>query len=229
MLQLCLQITMRYEREKIIAPLKIVLVDDHSVVRAGFRLLLESTGEIQVIAELDSGEAINQQAGQLMMDVIVMDLSMAGMGGIEAIRRIRAKGIKSKILVFTMHDNVVFAEQAMDAGANGYITKNNAANVLVDAVKSVAAGGTYIDPKIANELTMQQNPGGSSVLGKLSRREFQIFCKFAEGKNAQEIADDLSLSVKTVANYQTQLKEKLGINSTAELIKLALANGVIQM
>lgn len=210
-------------------PLKVVLVDDHSVVRAGFRMLLESTGEISVIAELDSGEAINQRAAQLDMDVIVMDLSMSGMGGLEAIRRIRAKGVNVKILVFTMHDNVVFAEQALDAGANGYITKNNAANVLVEAVKSVAQGNTYIDNKLSQDLTMKQNTSGNTLLGKLSRREFQIFCKFAEGKNAQEIADDLSLSVKTVANYQTQIKEKLGINTTAELVKLALVNGVIQM
>lgn len=209
--------------------IKVVLVDDHAAVRTGFRLLLESVGDIDVIAEMDSGEAINQQIGKLSPDVIVMDLSMQGMGGIEAIRRVRLKNAKVRILVFTMHENMAFVEQSLDAGANGYITKNNAANVLVEAIRKVYAGERYIQEKLTEQLSMRQNLGAGTVLGSLSRREFQIFCKFAEGLNVQEIADELSLSVKTVANYQTQIKEKLGITSTAELVKLALANGVIQM
>jgi len=209
--------------------IKVVLVDDHAVVRTGFRLLLESAGDIEVIGEMDSGEAINQQIGRISPDVIVMDLSMRGMGGIEAIRRVRLKNARVQILVFTMHDNVAFVEQAMDAGANGYITKNNAGNVLVHAIRKVHAGEGYVDEKLTEQLSLRQSLGTGTVLGSLSRREFQIFCKFAEGHGVQEIADELSLSVKTVANYQTQIKEKLGISSTAELVKLAIANGVIQM
>lgn len=209
--------------------IKVVLVDDHAAVRTGFRLLLESAGDIEVIGEMDSGEAINQQIGKISPDVIVMDLSMQGMGGIEAIRRVRLKNAKVRILVFTMHDNVAFVEQAMDAGANGYITKNNAGNVLVQAIRKVHAGEGYVDEKLTEQLSLRQNLGTGTVLGSLSRREFQIFCKFAEGLSVQEIADQLSLSIKTVANYQTQIKEKLGISSTAELVKLAIANGVIQM
>lgn len=209
--------------------IKVVLVDDHAAVRTGFRLLLESAGDIEVIGEMDSGEAINQQIGKISPDVIVMDLSMQGMGGIEAIRRVRLKNAKVRILVFTMHDNVAFVEQAMDAGANGYITKNNAGNVLVHAIRKVHAGEGYVDEKLTEQLSLRQNLGTGTVLGSLSRREFQIFCKFAEGLSVQEIADQLSLSIKTVANYQTQIKEKLGISSTAELVKLAIANGVIQM
>ena len=209
--------------------IKVVLVDDHAAVRTGFRLLLESVGDIDVIAEMDSGEAINQQIGKISPDVIVMDLSMQGMGGIEAIRRVRLKNAKVRILVFTMHENMAFVEQSLDAGANGYITKNNAANVLVEAIRKVHAGERYIQERLTEQLSMRQNLGAGTVLGSLSRREFQIFCKFAEGLNVQEIADELSLSVKTVANYQTQIKEKLGITSTAELVKLAIANGVIQM
>lgn len=209
--------------------IKVVLVDDHTAVRAGFRLLLESSGDIEVVAEMESGEAINQQISGLEVDVIVMDLSMQGMGGLEAIRRVRIKNAEVKILVFTMHDNVAFVEQAFEVGANGYITKNNAGNVLVEAIHELVKGETYVEPKLAEQLSMKQSLGEGSALSSLSRREFQIFCKFAEGLNAQEIADELSLSVKTVANYQTQIKDKLGITSTAELIRLALANGVIQM
>ena len=209
--------------------IKVALVDDHTAVRAGFRLLLESSGDIEVVAEMESGEAINQQIVGLDVDVIVMDLSMQGMGGLEAIRRVRIKNTEVKILVFTMHDNIAFVEQAFEVGANGYITKNNAGNVLVDAIRKMVRGETYVEPKLAEQLSMKQSLGAGSALSSLSRREFQIFCKFAEGLNAQEIADELSLSVKTVANYQTQIKDKLGITSTAELIRLALANGVIQM
>lgn len=209
--------------------IQVVLVDDHAAVRTGFRLLLESSGDIEVIDEMDSGEAINQKIGKITPDVIVMDLSMQGMGGLEAIRRVRIKNATVKILVFTMHDNVAFVEQALDAGANGYITKNNVGNVLVEAIRRVHMGERYIEEKLAEQLSMRQNLGSGTVLGTLSRREFQIFCKFAEGLNVQEIAEELSLSVKTVANYQTQIKEKLGITSTAELVKLAIANGVIQM
>jgi DNA-binding NarL/FixJ family response regulator len=206
-----------------------VLVDDHAIVRTGFRLLLENSPDIRVIAELDSGEAINQQAVELRPDVIVMDLSMPGMGGLEAIRRIKAKNAQIRILVFTMHDSSAFVDQALEAGASGYITKNNAPKVLLEAIRKIACGGTYIDEKLSERLSMKENPGSGTPLGNLSRREFQIFCKFAEGKNANEIADDLSLSVKTVANYQTQIKEKLGIHSTAELVKLAIAHGIIQL
>jgi two-component system invasion response regulator UvrY len=203
-------------------------VDDHAIVRTGFRLLLENDSDIRVIAELDSGEAINQKAVELNPDVIVMDLSMPGMGGLEAIRRIKAKNSAIRILVFTMHDSTAFVEQALEAGASGYVTKNNAPKLLLDAIRKIASGATYIDEKLADKLSMK-DIGSGTPLGNLSRREFQIFCKFAEGKNASDIAEDLSLSVKTVANYQTQIKEKLGITSTAELVKLALAHGVIQM
>ncbi len=211
------------------SPINVVLVDDHAIVRTDFRLLLENSSDIRVIAELDSGEAINQRAVELRPDVIVMDLSMPGMGGLEAIRRIKAKSAAIRILVFTMHDSIAFVEQALEAGASGYITKNNAPKVLLEAIRKIAAGGTYIDEKLVDKLSMKDNLGSGTPLGNLSRREFQIFCKFAEGKNASEIADDLSLSVKTVANYQTQIKEKLGITSTAELVKLAIAHGIIQM
>lgn len=210
-------------------PLRIILVDDHAIVRTGYRLLLENDPGIEVIAELENGEQANQQARELNPDVIVMDLSMPGMGGLEAIRRIKARSPEIKMLVFTMHDNVSFVEHAMEAGASGYITKNNAPNVLVQAVHQIAAGETYIEPSLKSEMNVQHQLGKGSALSNLSHREFQIFCLFAEGLNANDIANDLSLSVKTVANYQTQIKEKLGVSSTTELVKLAISNGIIKM
>mgnify|MGYP006083754835 FL=1 len=209
--------------------LRIILVDDHAVVRTGYRLLLENDPQIEVIAELESGEEANKQARELNPDVIVMDLSMPGMGGLEAIRRIKAKNPEIYILVFTMHDNVSFVEHALEAGAAGYITKNNAPNVLIEAVHKIVKGETYIEPELKSEMNVQHKLGKSSALSNLSHREFQIFCLFAEGFNANDIATDLSLSVKTVANYQTQIKEKLAVNSTTELVKLAISNGIIQL
>jgi len=210
-------------------PLRIILVDDHAVVRMGYKRLLENDPDIEVIAELESGEEANQQARELNPDVMVMDLSMPGMGGLEAIRRIKAKNPEIRILVFTMHDNVSFVEHAMDAGASGYITKNNAPNVLIQAVRQIASGETYIEEGLESEMNVQHQLGKGSALSNLSHREFQIFCLFAEGLNANDIAADLSLSVKTVANYQTQIKEKLGVTSTADLVKLAISNGIIKM
>ena len=209
--------------------LRIILVDDHAVVRAGYRLLLENDPGIEVIAELENGEVANQQARKLNPDVVVMDLSMPGMGGLEAIRRIKAKNPEIHILVFTMHDNVSFVEHAMEAGAAGYITKKNAANVLIEAVHKVANGETFIESDLQSEMNMQHKLGKGSALSNLSHREFQIFCMFAEGFNANDIASDLSLSFKTVANYQTQIKEKLCVNSTTDLVKLAITNGIIQV
>jgi len=206
-----------------------MLVDDHAVVRSGYKLLLSGDSGIEIIAELESGEEANQQARELNPDVIVMDLSMPGMGGLEAIRRIKAKNPEIKILVFTMHDNVSFVEHAMEAGASGYITKNNASNVLIQAVRQIAEGAQYIEPALEEEMKMQHKLGKGSALSNLSHREFQIFTLFAEGLNANDIANDLSLSVKTVANYQTQIKEKLGVNSTTELVKLAISNGIIEL
>lgn len=209
--------------------LEIVLVDDHAVVRMGFKMLLESSPKLKVVAELDSGEAVNQYVNANRPDVIVMDISMPGMGGLEAIRRIKAKSPGLKVLVFTMHESVAFVEQALEAGADGYVIKNNAAKVLLEAVLTVASGKQWVDPSLAPRVSSRSHDGRQGELGALSRREFQIFCKYAEGRTTQEIAQDLSLSVKTVSNYQTQIKEKLNAHSTADLVRIALTHGVINV
>ncbi len=209
--------------------IKVFLVDDHAVVRAGYRMLLDNAPDLEVIAELESGEEANRRVMELQPDVIIMDLSMPGIGGLEAVRRIRSKSSKFRILIFTMHDNVAFVENALNAGASGYITKNSAANVLVDAVRKVARGEKYIEPALEAQLTVRESLGTGSPFSTLSKREFQIFSMFAEGQNASEISERLSLSIKTVANHQTQIKEKLGISSTAELVRLAISNGIVKL
>jgi two-component system invasion response regulator UvrY len=160
--------------------------------------------------------------------VIVMDLSLPGIGGLEAIRRIVQREPKARVLVFSMHEDTLFVEQALAAGARGYVTKSSAPRVLVAAVKEVAAGGRPLAGDIEQRLAFARVRGGDSPLRELSTREFEIFCLLAEGLGSAEIAKRLSLSHKTVANYGTQLKSKLNVATVAELTRLAIRHGVIE-
>ncbi len=210
------------------ANIKVLLVDDHAVVRAGYRTLLQNAAEITVVAEVDSGEAACREYVDSAPDVVIMDLSLPGMGGLEAIRRIVARDSAARVLVFSMHEDTVFVEQALQAGARGYITKSSAPNVLVEAVKQLAGGKVYIDQEIAQRLAFQKTKGRGTPFVNLSTREFEIFCLLAEGLNVNEIAKRLSLSSKTVANYSTQIKSKLEVGTTAELARLAIRHGVVK-
>jgi len=209
--------------------IRVLLVDDHAVVRAGYRLLLQNSADVEIAAETDSGEGACRLYADLYPDVVVMDLSLPGMGGLEAIRRITSRDSKARILVFSMHDDMIFIDQAVNAGAKGYITKNSAPKVLIDAIKQVAAGRTYLDADVAQHLAYRKLRGEDSPLSGLSTREFEIFCYLAEGLNTTEIAERLSLSYKTVANYSTQIKNKLNVNSVADLTRLAIRHGLVEV
>jgi DNA-binding NarL/FixJ family response regulator len=156
-----------------------------------------------------------------------MDLTLPGIGGLEAIRRMVQRDAEAKVLVFSMHEDTLFVEQALAAGARGYVTKSSAPHVLVAAVKQVAAGREALAGDVAQRLKFARGRGGDSPLKELSTREFEIFCLLAEGLGSAEIAKRLSLSHKTVANYGTQLKNKLGVGTVAELTRLAIRHGVI--
>jgi two-component system, NarL family, invasion response regulator UvrY len=209
--------------------IKVILADDHAVVRAGYRLLLQNSDEIEIVAEVETGEQTCRTFVESSPDVVVMDLSMPGMGGLEAIRRITIRDASAKILVFSMHENTVFVDQALKAGAKGYITKNSAPDVLVNAIKEIAAGGTFIDSDIAQHLAFQKARDNDEPFSGLSTREFEIFCLLAEGSNTSQIAKRLSLSYKTVANYTTQIKNKLDVKTVAELARLALSHNIVQL
>lgn len=206
---------------------RVLLVDDHAVVRAGYRLLLLGARNIEIVAEADTGELAYRLFTELTPDVVVMDLSLPGIGGIEAIRRIVQRDAGARILVFSMHEDVPFVEQALAAGARGYLTKRSAPHALVGAVREVAAGGSYLDESLARELALQRVRGQNSPLSNLSTREFEIFCLLAEGLSSSEVAKRLSLSAKTVANYSSQLKNKLEVGTVAELTRLAIRHGII--
>ncbi len=206
---------------------RILLVDDHAVVRAGFRMLLQNFPDVEIVAEADSGEAACREFARVEPDVVVMDLSLPGMGGLEAIRRMVVRDDSAAILVCSMHEDPIFAEQALAAGARGYITKSSAPQVLVEAVRAIAAGSIHIDPQIAQRLAFQKSRGKPTPFLALSSREFEICCLLAEGESVADIARRLSLSAKTVANYATQIKGKLEVGSVAELARLAIRHGIV--
>jgi two-component system, NarL family, invasion response regulator UvrY len=208
--------------------IKVMLVDDHAVVRAGYQMLLKNTPDIEVVAEADSGEEAYRLCGIDKPDVIVMDLSLPGIGGIEATKRIHSRDSKIKILVFSMHEEIIFVEQALQAGASGYITKSTDPQLLVDAIMRLYKGEKYIDAELAQRLAYEKSRGQDSPLSDLSTREFEIFCMLAEGLNTSEISKRLSLSYKTIANYSTQIKSKLEVSTVADIARIAIRYNVIQ-
>lgn len=201
--------------------IRVLLVDDHAVVRAGYRRLLTNTADIQVEGEADSGEEAYRMVSARAFDVAVMDLSLPGMGGIEACSRIRRRRPDTRVLVFSVHEEAIFVRRALDAGAAGYLTKRAVADMLVQAVREVAAGRRYVEQALADTLTE------SDPLACLSQREFEIFRLLANGHGVQAIAEHLYLSSKTVSNHASRVRTKLGTESPTELIRLAIRRGVI--
>jgi len=197
----------------------VILVDDHAVVRAGFRLLLATEETIEVIAEAERGEQALQLYADLKPDVIVMDLSMAGIGGLEATRRLVLREPNAKIIVFSVHHENVFVSRAMNAGAKGYICKHAHPDVLISAIKKVANGETYVE----SNLTVESNSDFQMIVNDFSPREFDVFLLLAKGLTAHDISEKLCLSYKTAANYGTNIRAKLNVNSSAELAHIALS------
>ena len=208
--------------------IKIILVDDHAVVRAGVKRLLEQEPLFDVIGEAESGEKAYQLFGELNPDVMVMDLSMPGMGGLEAIRRILMRNEKAKILVLSMHEDLSFANQALKLGAKGYLIKNTLGDDLVKAIETISQGEIFLSEEIAKKIAVSSIDGGQDPIHDLSAREFEIFRLLAEGFEVDAIATTLNISSKTVSNYQTMIKQKLNIHTPVELIRYAIKAGVIK-
>ena len=210
--------------------IKVILVDDHAVVRAGYKILLKSIDNINIIAETGTGEEAVNLAAELSPDVVVMDISLPGMNGIEAIRRIVFQNHNIKVLVFSMHEEVVFIERALQAGAIGYMTKSSDPQLLSKAIQSVSLGKKYIDEDLKKKMTYEHNRSreDDSVLSDLSAREFQIFCLLAEGKNTNDISKLLNISYKTAANYSSQIKNKLHASTIADIARIAIRHNIIK-
>ena len=206
---------------------RILLVDDHAVVREGYRRLLERARGLEVVGEAACGEDAYRSFCELSPDVVVMDINLPGMSGIEATRRILARAPEAKILVFSMHDDALFGSRALQAGARGYVTKASAPDVLVEAVRAVSAGRVYISHDMAQELALQTVPKEDIALNALSPREFEVFRMLAEGRSVSDIARALSLSQKTVANHQSIIKQKLEADTVAQMVWIALKRGLV--
>jgi two-component system invasion response regulator UvrY len=196
---------------------RILLVDDHEVVRAGYRRLLESTPDI---------EAYSRYC-ELEPDVVVMDLTMPGMGGLEASRRILANDSSAKILVFSVHENEVMLNRALDLGVLGYISKRSASQVMIEAVRKVAAGEMYVGQEMMPYLVKRTSSPDTELVSGLSPREFEVFRLLADSKSVNDIAELLNLSPKTVGHHMTHIKSKLHITSIAGLTRLAIRLGII--
>jgi two-component system, NarL family, invasion response regulator UvrY len=203
----------------------VLLVDDHAVVREGYRRLLERSPSIQVV-----GEAADAQTAYLAFidcqpQVTVMDISLPGASGIDALRRIRARAADAQVLMFSMHEDPVFAARALQAGASGYITKAAAPEALVDAVLTIARGRPYLANGIAQELALR-HLGKPAATDALSPREFEVLRMLVAGKALAEIARNLGLTPKTVANHQSALRQKLGAGSALQLLQAAERMGL---
>jgi two-component system, NarL family, invasion response regulator UvrY len=207
--------------------LSILLVDDHPVVREGYRRLLERTPGYRVVAEASDAASAYQAYQKSKPDVVVMDLSLPGIGGIEALRHIRQWDRDARVLIFTMHSGAQFALKAFEAGAAGYVTKGSDAAELVNSVAIVAKGGRAMSDDVAREIAAERLAHPQSQLDELSPRETEILRLIASGWSAEEISNALSLSLKTVRNYHYQIKSKVGARTDAHLVWLAIGAGLV--
>ncbi|MCX7089381.1 MAG: response regulator transcription factor [Methylococcales bacterium] len=210
-------------------PINVILVDDHAVVRAGFRMLLSTEDSINVIAEAERGEQAYQLYLEKKPDVMVMDLSMPGIGGLESIRRICSRDANAKIVVFSVHDEKVYVQRALEAGAKGYITKHGHPAILVEAIQKIAGGEIYVEASLLQQHPNQEDSANyQAILQVLSSREFDVFLLLAKGLTVHKIADELCLGYKTVANYGTQIRSKFKVSTVAELAHIAIMLGVMK-
>lgn len=208
--------------------IRVMLVDDHAVVRMGFCLLLRGTDDIDVAAELGSGEEACRRYLDVRPDVVVLDVSMPGIGGLDALARIRAKDAAAKVLVLSAHEDTIHATRSIQAGALGYLTKRGAPEELIGAIRQVARGKPFIEPAIAQQMAIAQAAGRRNPIDVLTAREFQVFVALAKGQSANSIAETMSLSPSTVGTHLYNVKQKLGAANAAELTLIAIRNGLIE-
>lgn len=206
----------------------VMLVDDHPVVRDGYRHLLESTPDIKVVAEANDGEEACALYEQHMPNVVILDLSMPGIGGLETLRRIKAKNPAIHILVFSMHDSETLVLRSLEAGATGYLTKQGGVAQMVEAVRLVAQGALFVDSKYVSDLIHHRLSPTEDPLQTLSTREFQIFQLLAEGHSVSNIAIMLSISPKTVGVHHAHIMKKLRLQNASQLVRLAIRCNVIK-
>jgi len=209
--------------------INVMLVDDHDLVRKGIRRLLDDTQGIKVVAEATDGEQAISQVRMQAPDVILMDISMPGIGGLEATRKITRVSPDMKVIIVTIHDDDPFPARLLEAGAAGYITKGCDIDEIIVAIQSVYSGNQYITPGVAQKLALSLvNKRGKSLLEELTQREVQVMLMVVKGESNREISEKLCLSPKTTSTYRGRLFDKLGVDNDVELTRFAIRHGMIK-
>jgi DNA-binding NarL/FixJ family response regulator len=207
--------------------IRLLICDDHAIVRKGLRHLFDVIDDVLVVGEAQNGTELLQLLRTVDADLVLMDMTMPGIAGEDLIARVRAHHPRQAILVLSMHDEAQVAQRALKAGAAGYLTKESEPEVLLRAMRRVAAGGHFIDPGIAERLVFQANGQmGAPSHDVLSSREYQVLCLLARGRSVNEIAADLAISNKTVSTHKARLMEKMGFGSNAALVRYAVEHGL---
>ena len=207
----------------------VLLTDDHTLVRTGVKRLLEDSKQVNIVGEAKSGEESIIMAQSLKPDIIMMDVNMPGIGGVEACRRILQRNPKQKIIVLTIHSEQTFPKRMLGIGAKGYLTKECGIDEMIEAIKQVNNGGSYIATSIAQQLALSLLPGNEgNPIDKLSRREFQVMLMISNGLTNAEISEKLCLSPKTVSTYRLRVLEKLDAQNEVDLIKVAIEQGMVE-
>ena len=209
--------------------INVMLVDDHAVVRMGFRMLLDATEDIRVVAEAESAEVAYQQIATTQPDVIVMDISLGGTMGVEATRRIVARDKHARVLGLSSHEDPSYVRYMLKAGALGYLSKRSAPDELIHAIRQVSEGRMYIDSHLSQRMALEEFNGEKSPIEVLSEREFGVFIQLAKGASVNQIAELLNISPRTVGTHLYNVKQKLGVSNQAELTLIAVRHGLIEL
>lgn len=208
--------------------MKILIADDHAVVREGLKQILSENPNINVAAEASTGHEVLQQIEKNNFDVVVLDISMPGRGGLDILKEIKNKRPKLPVLILSMYPEEQYAVRVLKAGASGYMTKDSAPHELINAIKQISKGKKYVSPSLAEKLAVDLEVNtGRPLHESLSDREYQVMCKIASGKTLKEISDQLSLSIKTISTYRSRILEKMNMKSNAELTHYAIKNKLV--
>lgn len=206
---------------------KILIADDHAMLRQGLRTLLEQSKHT-VIAEAINGEEACGLFEKLHPELVILDLDMSGIGGLDTLKRILHRNENARVLIFSMHDDCIYATRAIQAGARGYVTKTEPPEIILEAISKILKGGRYINNEMAQNLSIYNLDSHDNPIKTLSPREFEVFRRIAEGGSLSNISEAMHIGYKTVANIQTSVRQKLGVETTGQLVHVAVRFGIVK-
>jgi DNA-binding NarL/FixJ family response regulator len=207
--------------------IRILIADDHAIVRGGLKQIMATTTDIAVVGETGQGSEVIDKLRNGEVDLLLLDMTMPGISGIDLIRRVRTEKPSLPVLVLSIHNEAQVASRALRAGATGYLTKDSDPEVLIAAIRKLAEGGRFIDPKLVDAMVFEKHAGDVPPYEILSDREFQVLQMLAAGKSINDIADACALSAKTISTHKMRLMQKLGLSNNAEVIRYAIRHGLI--